>query len=74
MKESYAIELENKIYISVWNEMIDNKNYELLINKENFQDIIIANVNDDNLVIENDPELLKKIIFKMTCNISIFME
>ena len=74
MKESYAIELENKIYISVWNEMIDNKNYELLINKENFQDIIIVNVNDDNLVIENDPELLKKIIFKMTCNISIFME
>ena len=74
MKNKYFIDLQDKTYISVWQENIDNTQYDLLINKTNKNDIVIGTIVNNELFIEQNKEKLKKIIFQMIKNIKIFME
>ncbi|MBR4618629.1 MAG: hypothetical protein IKO49_04930 [Bacilli bacterium] len=74
MKENYFIEINGKIYISIWNEIIDNIRYHLLINQNNNSDIVVGSITDNKLIVEYDKDKLKKIIFKMIRNIRLFME
>ncbi len=74
MKESYFINIDNKTYISIWNEVIDNTEYDLLINKNDVNDIVIGSITGDTLIIENNSDTLKRVIFQMIKNIRFFME
>lgn len=74
MKGSYFIDIDNKTYISIWNEVIDNTEYDLLINKNDVNDIVIGSITGDTLIIENNSGTLKRVIFQMIKNIRFFME
>ena len=61
-------------YISEWKIKLENKKYELIINKDDMTQMFIVENNNERYIIEKDITKLEEIVKKMVTYIACFIE